>query len=96
MSILLYLFLAISVVVSLLLIIRLWKKEDHIAIKVVLALVTLTPFVGPLFYAFYAGVSGAESQSPLLQNRKGRGAYTHSWLSMRPLLNNIVKEKKPK
>jgi len=58
--------------------------------------VTLIPFVGPVFYGFYWGTSELEPQSSLLKNTGPRGEYTHAFISLRPLLKRIIKDRRSK
>lgn len=88
--------LLISLFVSLLLVKRIWRTDDNIIVKMVLTLVALIPFVGPVFYGFYWGTSELEPQSSLLKDSGPRGEYTHAWISLRPLLKKIVKERRKK
>ena len=86
--------IALSALLSLFLVVRLWKGNEYLPIKIGLTLITFIPFIGPVFYAFYIGFSETEPQSKLLQNNLPRGDYTQGWITMLPLLKSIVKGKK--
>ena len=51
----------------------------------------LVPMVGPLLYWFL--LDDTPPQDPLLQNRRGRGSYTSDWISLKPLLEKMVKDR---
>ena len=93
MNQLLFIGLIVSAIISLILIVHLWCTNEYLAIKIVLSLITFVPFIGPVFYCFYFGMSGVKSQARHLQNRGARGEYTDTWNSMAPMLKSFRKEK---
>jgi len=78
--------------ISLVLVIRLWRGNEHLVIKCALTFVTVIPFVGPVFYGFYWGTSEIKPQKVFLQNRGSRGEYTDTWISINPILKKFLKE----
>ncbi len=84
--------ICISELISLILIIRLWLKKDYLVFKIVRTLLTLAPFVGPIFYTFTG--NPIKRQPEELQNNIYRGGYTHKWITMRPFLEELIAGKK--
>ncbi len=82
----------VSEMVSVFLIYKVWKSKEYLVFKVIGTFLIFIPFVGPLFILFIFDMPS--SQNKALQNRGGRGHYTHSWISQRGLWKSIVKEKK--
>ena len=76
-----WIYILISEAVSLCLILKLIKRSDHVIYKLVQGIVTLTPFLGPFFYIF--ATLDVPPQHPNLQNRWGRGEYTHRLISQK-------------
>lgn len=85
---------SISWVISLLLLIKLWRSNDLIIFKVVISALALVPVFGPIFYLFTTDRTPPQDQC--LQDRGARGQYTHTRISMIPLYKKILKEKKAK
>ena len=77
-----------SEVISILLIIRLWFRKEHVALKILISLVALIPFAGPALYFF--GTDNTPPQPKWLQNRGARGTYTHNWITYRKYMQEIV------
>lgn len=73
-------FVILSQVVSIFLIFRIWKSRDYMILKVLLFVVVLIPFVGPIFYFI-----GSDGTPRLRDNLNasgrlfGRGRYTEWW-----------------
>lgn len=84
--------ISISELISLILIIKLWLKNDYFLMKIGVTLITLIPFFGPLLYVFIS--FDLEPQDKLLQNRSYRGTFTHCMISLKPTLDKIINQKK--
>jgi hypothetical protein len=85
---------ACSGIISLLLLIFLWRGHETVPVKLLLSVVLLIPVAGPIFYLFATVMSSAPAQAKCLKNRGPRGEYTHSWITMKPIYEEIVREKK--
>lgn len=72
-------YIAVSEIISLVLLFRLWRGAEPFALKVLGSLVVVIPFLGPIMYWFGAGK--LEPQAPHLQNTGPRGEYTHRLIS---------------
>lgn len=81
-----------SGIVSLFLLTKVWRSSEHLAFKIAISFVTVIPIVGPVFYLFVA--NNTPPQDRCLQNKGPRGEYAHRWLSVKPLYQNIIDEKK--
>lgn len=86
-------FIVLSEVVSLYLLYKIWKGKDPLILKLLLSFVTLTPFLGPIFY-----LVGADS-TPRTQNQLnaggrlfGRGRYTEWWSNEKPRMEQKIKK----
>ena len=93
MNQLLLLGLIVSAIISLVLVVRVWRASEYLIVKYVLTLITFVPFIGPVFYWFYWGMSEIKPQAESLQNRGARGTYTDTWNSIAPIIKRNRKEK---
>lgn len=82
---------SISWVVSLWLVVNLWRSNDSVFFKVFITPLALIPVLGPFFYLFTT--DRTPPQRRCLQNRGARGQYTHTWIGMSPLYKKILKKK---
>ncbi len=83
-------YIVVSEIISLVLIFKTWAGNDHKVLKIILSVAILIPFLGPLLYFFVADVP---SNSLVPKNNGPRGSYTHGFISMKPLLKKIIKDK---
>ena len=84
-------YIVISEIISLILIIKVWAGSELRVLKVMLSVAIAIPFIGPLVY-FFAVDNPTNGSAP---NDYGpRGSYTHSFISMKPLLKKIINDKK--
>ena len=77
---------------SLFLLVRHFKRDLSRSNRIIGVLLLLVPLVGPLLYWFL--LSDLPAQDKILQNRGGRGSYTHAWLSIKPIADQIIKDKR--
>ncbi len=77
-------YMALSGLVSLVLLPRIWRNEKYLVFKVLISVITLIPFVGPLLYLFVS--DSTPPQDLKLQNRGPRGDYTHKLISLKSVL----------
>ena len=90
-------FVILSEVVSIFLIFRIWKSRDYMILKVLLFVVVLIPFVGPIFY--FIGSDGTPRlRDNLNASRRlfGRGRYTEWWDEEKNHMHKKIKELKEK
>lgn len=76
----LHLFIAVSEVISIFLLFRLWRKPDYMVFKILISAITLIPFLGPILYFFMTDKTKAQSVE--MQNNGPRGSYTHKKISI--------------
>jgi|SRR5690606_9719134 len=93
LSVELYIAIALSELVSLFLIFRLWRSAEPLWLKTILTIVLLIPFIGPLMY-FFATDNTATQRLNLRNDNLPYGEYTRRWITMRPLWKQFYKEKK--
>ena len=86
-------FVALSEILSLCILYKIWKGRDPLILKFLLSFVTLIPFLGPIFY-----LVGADS-TPRTKNQLnaggrlfGRGRYTEWWGNEKPRMEQKIKE----
>ena len=84
--------LAASWTLSAVLLIRLWARDCGLADRIGGTVLLLVPFMGPLLYWFV--YNSLAPQPTCLQARGGRGTYTHKWLAMRPVLEQVLHERR--
>lgn len=89
---LIVLLLIASWTLSLYLMFKLLRSESGLADKVGGTVLLLLPFAGPLLYWFV--YNRLPPQASYLQNRDGRGAYTHKWLGIRPVLEEVSRQRR--
>jgi hypothetical protein len=87
------LYIALSGLVSLMLLPRVWRNEKYLIFKILISVVTLIPFVGPLLYLFVS--DDTPPQAPNLQNRGPRGEYTHNLIGLKSALKRVPKKDDP-
>ena len=73
---------------------KVWKAESSKAYKLVLTVITLIPFVGPVFYFFINDIPSIQSLDK--QDNMPRGGYTQKWDLERDELKKKIKELKDK
>ncbi|BFM13546.1 hypothetical protein R50072_36990 [Simiduia litorea] len=88
----LHLFILASEVISICLLLRLWSKPDYLVFKILISVVTVVPFVGPVLYFF--ATDKTMPQSTELQNRGPRGDYTHKQISLDAASKNTANKGK--
>ena len=86
--------IVISEIISIILVIRTWKREDYLIFKVLSLIFVFVPIVGPILYLFVT--NNVQSQAEHLKNSLPRGSYTHNWISTKPLLKKFIKENSEK
>lgn len=95
--------ICISELISLILIFKLWQKDDYLILKLLTTLVTLAPFVGPLFYLF--GTNHPPKQPLDMQDkphstdyvdRGWRANYSGWWQNEKPRLQKKIDDLKKK
>ncbi len=84
-------YIVISELVSILLMLKIWRSKEGVFFKIIISALTLVPFVGPIFCLFV--MDDTEPRSPELQNRGARGDYTHSWIIKRKVMKKLIDEK---
>lgn len=94
MNVEIYVLIAASEFVSLVLLVRLWRKKDYLFFKLANSFILLIPVMGPLLYLFW--MEAPEAQKGYLQNRGPRGEYTDRWLLIEPLLRRRLNSKNNK
>ena len=77
---------------SLLLLLHHFKRDLSRSDKVIGVLLLLVPLIGPLLYWFL--LNDLPPQDKILQNRGGRGSYTDAWISVKPIADRIINDKK--
>lgn len=87
----LFVLIVFSELVSVYFFVKIWKNQDYLLIKILMSALVLIPIVGPFLYLFVS--DDTQPQSPLLKNNKPMSYYTHGWISVRPLLQKILKER---
>ena len=92
MSLDLWVAIAISELISMFVIFILWRSVESQWSKIVLTIVLLVPFVGPVMY--FLAADNTPPQRPDLRNDGlPYGEYTRRWIAMRPLWQRFYKEK---
>jgi len=92
----LHLVVGISEIVSLVLIVRLWKVEEYLLFKILIAGITLIPFVGPLFYFFVTGRAPVQPEIQQNRSRGYTGQYKTNWETRKPYEQEAVNKLKEK
>lgn len=80
----------VSEVISLLLLFRVWKRQEYLFLKVLATVIVVIPIVGPIFYLFVSNTT--ESQPIHLQNNMPRGSYTQNLISQQASLEEAGKK----
>ena len=75
----LWLYLIISEICSLAALYRIWVSKDILIFKILLSLIAVVPFLGPVLYLFAA--DNTKPQAIELQDRYARGGYTSKLIS---------------
>ena len=70
---------------------KLMRSNRSLADKIGGAVLLLIPVLGPLLC--WLVYDPPPPQAPYLQNRGPRGDYTHNWIGMKPVLDQILKER---
>ncbi|MCX4030517.1 barstar family protein [Endozoicomonas sp. SM1973] len=83
-------YIALSELISIVLIVQIWKNEEYLAFKLLISAITLIPFIGPVLYFFVSDKTPPQEIS--LQNRGARGEYTHNFISLKPVLDRFKKK----
>lgn len=90
-------FIIISELISIYFLYRIWKAQDYLFFKILLSVLVLIPFVGPIFYLI-----GSDSSPRVRDNLNasgslfGRGRYTEWWDSEKARMEKKIKELKEK
>ena len=71
---------------------RHFKRDLSRSDKIIGVFLLLIPAIGPLLYWFL--LNDLPPQDQILQNRGGRGSYTHAWISTKPIVDRIINDKK--
>jgi hypothetical protein len=83
-------YIVLSEFISLGLIYRVWRNERYLIFKVLISIVTIIPFVGPVLYLFVSDKTAP--QAPELQDRGARGQYTQNYISSKARLDRDSKK----
>ena len=75
----LWVYILISEICSLAALYRIWTSKDIFLFKILLSLVAVVPFLGPILYLFAS--DNTKPQPIELQNRYARGGYTDKVIS---------------
>lgn len=81
----------ISEIISLLLMLKLWRSRENTIFKIFLSIVLLIPVIGPSLYLF--STDNTPVQSEYLKNDLGHGYYTQRWVTMRDLWKKFLEER---
>jgi hypothetical protein len=85
-------FVIVSELVSTYLLYRIWRAQDHLVFKVLLSIVVLIPFVGPVFYLIGSDNTPRSRDNLNAGGRLfGRGRYTEWWDSEKPQMAKKIK-----
>ena len=88
---LLVLLLTASWSLSAFLLFKLARSKRSISDKIGGAILLLVPILGPLLC--WLVYDPPPPQASYLQYRGARGQYTHNWIGMKPVLDEILKER---
>lgn len=88
---LLVLLLAASWSLSAFLLFKLLRSNRSISDKIGGAVLLVIPLLGPLLC--WLVYDPPPPQAPHLQARGSRGQYTHDWIGLEPILDEILKER---
>ncbi|MCG8611968.1 MAG: hypothetical protein MI864_15695 [Pseudomonadales bacterium] len=80
----------LSGVISLFLLVKIWRSDEHLLIKFAVSSVTVIPVMGPVFYMFVS--NRTPPQHVCLQDNGPRGSYLRRHLIMSKLYKRIAKE----
>lgn len=85
-------FIIFSELISICFLYKIWRAHDHIFFKVLLSIVVLMPFVGPVFYLIGSD-NKARSRDNLNadDHLSGRGRYTEWWGSEKIRMEEKIK-----
>lgn len=83
-----------SEIISLTLLIFLWRGQQTTLSKVLLSVLVLIPIAGPILYLFGTVMSSTPAQDERFMNHGPRGEYFHSWITMEPIFKKFIEEKK--
>ena len=93
---LLYFVLA-SELLSAFLLYKIWNSHDHIIFKLIIGVLVIIPFVGPIFYLIGSdNTPRKHSNLNASGNLFGRGRYTEWWNAEKERMENKIKEAKEK
>ena len=81
----------VSDLIALYLLIKVWKSDERILLKIIGTIIGLIPFIGLLAIMFVFDMP--ENQPSNQQNQGPRGELTHAWISSRNKLKKAIKEK---
>lgn len=79
-----------SLLISSVLLWRLWRSSEYIVLKLIISLVTLVPYLGPLFYFFVTDRTPPKNPEDEVH---GKGDYTIAWINKRERMLREMKEK---
>ena len=68
---------AISELVALVLILRIWRSREFLVLKVLVSVIALIPFFGPLLVLWIGGFPNEAPEA--MQNQGPRGDYYRKW-----------------
>lgn len=90
-------FIIISALISTCFLYKIWKAQDYLFFKILLSVLVLIPFVGPIFYLI--GSDNAPRSRDNLNaggSLFGRGRYTEWWDNEKARMKKKIKELKEK
>lgn len=86
--------IAISEIISVLLIFGLWRSKEYLILKIIITMLTAIPFVGPVLYMFITDKTPVEKKEIQNRGQYGWGGYARWWRSEKPFLKMKIQKLK--